>query len=153
MLISRGLGVLECAEHTTCRDCLQDKSLMCGWCDTTNTCTRVTGDRKQRAVELGQNLASTSECPKLKLATCEGKHSHTCLWRQSIHYDVDTCYELGTDCQACLLQKNCGWCPSMSSCLKGSVAGPTYLNNTDTCHAADWKQVTCTERTYLIVLY
>jgi hypothetical protein len=69
--MSRALGVLQCAEHTTCGDCLKDRSLMCGWCETTNTCTRVSGNHKQRAIDLGQNLASTTECPKLKLATCD----------------------------------------------------------------------------------
>ena len=98
-----------CNLHSTCDQCTAASG--CGWCSTTSSCTG------------GVNAGPTdgSLCPNWHFQTAE----------------CGTGCASFTDCAACILSDDCGWCTSTSTCTYGgsmSSSGP----DSGYCPAGDW---------------
>lgn len=122
----------QCAQYSTCGECLGHGSSLCAWCPQTGLCSPVTSNTTG---------CVTDKCPCNKYHTCTAcKADDGCDWcidggiPSCTNMDNSTCLrralscekfcEEAQDCSSCMQRSvDCGWCSSMRKCIDIDIVG------------------------------
>eukprot|EP01125_Pyxidicula_operculata_P020179 TRINITY_DN740_c0_g1_i2.p1 TRINITY_DN740_c0_g1~~TRINITY_DN740_c0_g1_i2.p1 ORF type:complete len:341 (-),score=5.55 TRINITY_DN740_c0_g1_i2:416-1438(-) len=92
---------LQCSAYNDCESCINDESMMCGWCATNRRCINANI----------RNQPFNFNCSDWRYGTCEA-----------------SCYARSESCGNCILDPHCGWCGQF--CTPGNKSGPSFYPNT-----------------------